>query len=234
MGLFEFLSDWNNLLHVSPVLLAGVFAISIIMERSKSLFKTYPLHDQQGFLDKISEMILRGQTGEAVALCEKYPKKPLAQITRAALVRAHLPEPMIAHGIEYALGEATHVVQKRTQYLATIANVATLLGLLGTIIGLIASFQAVAHADPQQKSALLAAGIGTALNATMLGLGVAIPAMVAYSFLVNKANTLVGELENSSVRIMEILKSRFYAVENFEGQSGNQGRSNVVSIQRAA
>jgi hypothetical protein len=97
---------------------------------------------------------------------------------------------------------------------ATIANVATLLGLLGTIAGLIHSFEAVGHADAQQKAALLAAGISTAMNATMLGLGVAIPCMVAFSFLVNRQNQLIGDVDQSAVQILDILKQRYYAAEN--------------------
>jgi biopolymer transport protein ExbB/TolQ len=102
--------------------------------------------------------------------------------------------------------------------LATIANVATLLGLFGTIAGLVQSFEAVGHADAQQKSALLSAGIATAMNATMLGLGVAIPCMIAFSFLMNRSNRLVADLEESSVQITDALKQRFYASEFIENR----------------
>jgi biopolymer transport protein ExbB/TolQ len=129
------------------------------------------------------------------------------------LLRAHQPESLIENSLEIAIHEAQQSIQKRTAFLSTIANVATLLGLFGTIAGLIHSFEAVGQADPQQKSALLAAGISTAMNATMMGLAVAIPCMVAFSFLMNQSNRIVAEVEQSAVRILDLLKQRFYRVE---------------------
>ena len=203
----------NNLMHVAPILLAGAVAIAIVLERWKALFTSYPIRDQQGFFDKVTELVLSGKTGDAVALCDRFHAKPVARVVKQALLRAHQPEQMIEQGVALAVAESTQMIQKRTSFLATIANVATLLGLLGTIAGLIASFEAVGHADPQQKSALLAAGISTAMNATMLGLGVAIPCMVAFSFLMNRTNKLVGDIDQSAIRALDILKQRYYQAE---------------------
>ena len=210
-GFFEFLrtSFW----HVAPILLTAAFATAIILERTKSLFGTYPMKNQHGFFDKIRDLVMGGKLGEAIALCDRFPSKPVAQVVKQALLRAHQPENLIEHGVELAVGEATQKIQKRTSFLATIANVATLLGLFGTIAGLIQSFDAVGHADPQQKSALLAAGISQAMNATMLGLGVAIPCMLAFSFLINASNRMIGDLDHSSVKVMDLLKQRYYASE---------------------
>lgn len=208
---FEFLrtSFW----HVAPILIIGAFALAIIVERTRALFIIYPVKDKQGWFDKMTELVLSGKLGEAVALCDRFPSKPTAAVVKQALLRAHQPEPLIEHGLQIAVGEATQSIQRRTSFLATIANVATLLGLLGTIAGLIHSFEAVGHADPQQKSALLAAGISQAMNATMLGLAIAIPCMLAFSFLMNKTNRLVAEIEQSAVRALDILKQRYYSSE---------------------
>ena len=211
MSIFDFIV--NNLAHVAPILIAGAFAIAIILERSRALFKTYPIRDQQGFFNKLTDLLLNGKTAEAVALCDKMSTKPVANVAKQALLRAHQPEELIENGLQLAVHEASASIQKRTTFLATIANVATLLGLLGTIAGLIASFEAVGHADAQQKSALLAAGISTAMNATMLGLGVAIPCMIAFSFLMNRTNKLVGDIDQSAIRVMDILKQRYYHAE---------------------
>ena len=79
------------------------------------------------------------------------------------------------------------------------------------------------HADAQQKSALLSAGIATAMNATMMGLAVAIPAMVAFSILVNRSNQLIATMETSSIKTLDLLKQRFYAAENPEaGEHKNE------------
>lgn len=212
MGNFmQFLRD--SFFHVAPILIAGAIAIAIVVERTRALFSVYPIRDPQGFFEKLTELVLAGKLSEAIAVCDRNVGKPAAQIVKQALLRAHQPETLIEHGLQLSVGEATKKIQKRTTYLATIANVATLLGLFGTIAGLIQSFEAVGHADPQQKSALLAAGISTAMNATMMGLAVAIPCMVAYSFLMNKSNSLVSDVEHSAIHALDILKQRYYAAE---------------------
>ncbi len=212
-----------------PILISGAIGLAIIIERAKSLFKTYPIKNQSGFFDQIQLLIHSGKTTEAAQLCDQFPEKPMAKVVKAGIQRAHLPENLVENGIEMALSDAQHIVQKRTNYLATIANVATLLGLFGTILGLIGSFEAVAHADPQQKSALLSAGIATAMNATMMGLGVAIPCMVAFSFLVNKGNAINSELENGSLRILDIIKQSAYAIDD-QPAVGEVWENNVTPI----
>lgn len=212
MNFLEFIR--TNLSHALPILIVGGFGIAIIVERAKALFVTYPIQDKKGFFDKITELVLSGKTSDAVLVCDNLPHKPLAQVVKAALIRSHLPETMIEHGLQISVGEATQAVHKRTAFLSTIANVATLLGLFGTIAGLINSFEAVGHADPQQKSALLAAGISTAMNATMLGLAVAIPCMIAFAFYTNRSNRLVADIENNAIRTLEIIKQSYYRVES--------------------
>ncbi|MGK5084950.1 MotA/TolQ/ExbB proton channel family protein [Bdellovibrionota bacterium FG-1] len=198
---------------MAPIILAGLIAIAIIAERVRALFSTYPIRNPQAFFDKITDLILADKVSDAIQLCDRFNGKPAAQVVKQALLRAHQPETLIEHGLQLSVGEATQAIQKRTSFLATIANVATLLGLFGTIAGLIQSFEAVGHADPQQKAALLASGISQAMNATMMGLAVAIPCMVAFSFLMNKSNRLVADIEHSAIRVLDILKQRYYAAE---------------------
>ncbi|MEK6705688.1 MAG: MotA/TolQ/ExbB proton channel family protein [Bdellovibrionota bacterium] len=208
---FDFMR--TSFLHVSPILLAGVIALAIIIERARALCIVYPLKNAPEFFDRLSEFVTAGRSAEALTLCDRYHQKPSARVIKQGLLRAHQPEELIEHGLHIAVSEASQMVQRRTSFLATIANVATLLGLLGTIAGLIHSFQAVGHADPQQKSALLAAGISQAMNATMLGLGVAIPCMIAFSFLINRTNRLISEIDQSAVRTMDMLQQRYYLAE---------------------
>ncbi|MCC7442317.1 MAG: MotA/TolQ/ExbB proton channel family protein [Bdellovibrionales bacterium] len=236
MDFLNFVKD--NLGHTAPLILSAALAVAIIVERARTLFVTYPMKNAQAFFDRVRELVLAGNTASAIALCDENGDKPLAKVVKTALLRAHQPEPVIENGLELTLSELMHSIQKRTSFLATIANVATLLGLFGTILGLIHSFQAVGHADAQQKSALLAAGISTSMNATMFGLGVAIPCMVAFSLLVNRANSLNSELERGSVRILDILKQRFYAgviepVQNGHDHAESE-KSNVTPIRKAA
>ena len=204
----------TNFMHVAPILLAAGFAIAIIAERSRALFKIYPIENPREFFDKLTDQVISGKIAEAIAHCDRFSEKPVAQVIKQGLLRAHQPETLIEHGLQIAVGEATQTIQRRTTFLATIANVATLLGLFGTIAGLISSFEAVGHADPQQKATLLAAGISTAMNATMMGLAVAIPCMVAFSFLMNRTNRLLSDIDSSAIRTLDILKQRYYAAES--------------------
>jgi biopolymer transport protein ExbB/TolQ len=211
MDFFSFVG--SNIGHVFPIFLAAAFAAAIIVERSVALFNRYPIRNPEAFFEKITDLVMSGKLSEAVALCDRYPDKPQAQVVKQALLRAHQPESLIENGIELVVGKAAQAISRRTSFLATIANVATLLGLFGTIAGLISSFQAVATVDAQQKSQMLAAGISTAMNATMLGLGLAIPCMIAFSFLMNRTNRLVSDVDNAAVQALDILKQRFYSAE---------------------
>jgi biopolymer transport protein ExbB/TolQ len=201
MNLIAFIQ--NNLLHIAPILIAAVFAGTVMVERFKTLYRSYRMQNIDGFFEKIRELVSDGRMKEAAALCAQFRGKPAADLINEALMRAHQPEELIMNTIELARNRYAEKIQKRTSYLATIANVATLLGLLGTIAGLIESFGAVGHADAQQKAALLANGISTAMNATLLGLGLAVPCMVVFSFFVNQSNRLIAELESAGILILD-------------------------------
>lgn len=221
MGFIEFLK--SNFLHVLPIFIAAAIALAIAVERIVALFQRYPIHNMDAFFARINDLVMADRISDAVTVCESMPGKPSAQVVKLALLRAHQPEELIENGLGISVNKAAQSIQKRTQFLATIANVATLLGLLGTIAGLIASFQAVGTADASQKSVLLANGISSAMNATMLGLGVAIPCMVLFSFLMNRTNRLIAEVDQSAMQAMDILKQKFYSAQqstlNVSGRS---------------
>lgn len=203
----------GNFSHTLPVILAGIFAVAIVMDRVKMVFFTYPLAGRSKFYHRIRELVMADKVQDAISLCDQYPEKPAAQVVKEGLLRAHLPEQMVNDGLNIVVGEWIENVSKRTAFLSMIANVATLLGLFGTIAGLIKSFEAVGGANPQDKSRLLAEGISVAMNATMLGLGVAIPAMVAFSFIMNRTNRMVSELDQCSLETLDIIRQRAYGVE---------------------
>lgn len=212
----------QNFAHVAPILAVALGGILIIFERTRALLVTYPFQSVEAFFEKIQNMVFSDKISEAIALCERYHLKPISGVVKSGLLRIDQPESVIEHGLLVAVGEANEKIQLRTGFLATIANVSTLLGLFGTILGLIQSFEAVGSANPSERSALLAQGISTAMNATMFGLAVAIPCMIAYSFLMNRTNRLSGEVERSALRTLEIIKQRYYmAVSPIQG--GAQG-----------
>ena len=126
-------------------------------------------------------------------------------IIKQILEKSDRDDETIYQAQDIAMSEVVPLYTKRLHYLSMLANVATLLGLLGTIHGLILSFQAVAIADPAQKQALLANGIAVSMYTTALGLAVAIPAMVAFSFLVSKQNELLEQLTEKCSKLTELL-----------------------------
>jgi biopolymer transport protein ExbB len=203
----------SHLIHIGPLVLLGVFALAITFERFFALFVIYPLRNSEAFFESLQHKVSENRVSEALSLCDKRDKSPAAQVARVGLMRINQPEDIIEIGIGMAMSEAQERVQKRTGYLATIANVATLAGLFGTVLGLVQSFEAIGGASAQQRSTLLAAGISTAMNATLLGLAIAIPCLLVYAFYVNKANRLSKEIEKSAAKTMDIIKMKFYSNE---------------------
>jgi biopolymer transport protein ExbB len=114
----------------------------------------------------------------------------------------------IEMAMEEGLMEMIPRLERRTAYLATFANIATLLGLLGTIIGLIEAFTAVAEAGPAEKAALLSSSISVAMNTTAFGLVVAIPLLLIYAVLQSKTTQIVDSLEMASVKFLNMVSER--------------------------
>jgi biopolymer transport protein ExbB len=104
--------------------------------------------------------------------------------------------------------ESIPQMEKRTHYLATFANLATLLGLLGTVSGLIHAFTAVATANPAEKANLLAASISEAMNCTAFGLMVAVPILFLHAFLQTKTSELITSIETAAVKFLTVMADR--------------------------
>lgn len=111
----------------------------------------------------------------------------------------------IEYAMEEGLLEILPRLEKRTQYLSTLANVATLLGLLGTIIGLIAAFTAVAEADATEKAGMLSESISLAMNTTAFGLMSAIPLLLIHAMLQTKTNEIVDSFEMAGIKVMNLI-----------------------------
>jgi biopolymer transport protein ExbB/TolQ len=111
--------------------------------------------------------------------------------------------------IQAALDEGALVetprIERRISFLAVIGNVATLMGLLGTITGLIMSFKGVSNADPATKAAVLTQGISEAMNCTAFGLIIAVPSVLAYSFLQSRAQHLIDDINEISIRTFNFI-----------------------------
>ncbi len=200
----------ENFAHVFPIVACGAIGLVIMLERSLALIWTYPVSGYENFFERIRILVMKDRVPDAIALCDSMREKPVARVVRAGLSRSDQPEHLIEHGLQIAVSEATDKINTRTPFLGTIANVATLFGLLGTIIGLVQSFEAVGAASAAARSAMLANGISTAMNATMLGLGAAIPCMIAYSYLNSRAAKLTTLVDQAAVRTLDLLQQRYY------------------------
>lgn len=192
-----------------PITLALGLGLAVVLERVYVLLVRFNV-DGRKFYSELRPLIERGDLEAARDLCGNAP---LPRILRAGIEAAlggrQAPEPAYERAIQNAVDEeALSVipgVQKRTHYLSMIANVSTLMGLLGTILGLMQAFQAVAGADPSQKAAMLAQGISMAMNTTAYGLIVAIPCMASYAFLQSKSGKIVDEIDEYSVKVINLL-----------------------------
>jgi len=212
----------NNFFHVLPILIAGAVALVIIIERYRALYLVYPFRNENWFYEQISNLVLKNKEAEAISFCERYRRKPVARVIKQALLRAHMPDVMIENGLEIKISTERQRILKRTSNLAMLANVGTLLGLLGTIMGLVQAFKSLGGLDAQARSAALAEGISTAMNATMLGLSVAIPCMIVFNIYMNKTNELVASVEDAGVYGTDILKQQYFEAEkNAVGASSN-------------
>lgn len=186
------------------ILLTGFITIYVMYERAEKLFFRYGLNVDE-FMTKIQNLILAKKPEEALMLCAQMEHKPLAKAIKTILEKSDRDDDTIFQAHDLALSETVPLYTKRLHYLSMLANVSTLMGLLGTIHGLILSFKAVAQADPATKQALLANGISVSMYTTALGLAVAIPAMIAYSLLTSRQNMLLEQLTEKTQKVTEIL-----------------------------
>lgn len=186
------------------IMLVGFGALALIVERANVLYFKFGMNTDE-FMTKVQTLVLARKADEALVLCSQMNGKPLANAFKTILEKADRDDDTIFQAHDIAMSENIPPLTKRLHYLSMLANVATLMGLLGTIHGLILSFSAVAQADPAQKQAMLAHGISVSMYTTALGLVVAIPAMIFYSFLVSRQNQLVEQLTEKCGKLTEML-----------------------------
>lgn len=137
----------------------------------------------------------------------KQTKSPLGRVLEYGFARwkTGADRERIEASMEEGVMEVIPQLEQRTHYLATLANIATLLGLLGTILGLIQAFNAVANADPALKADMLSASISVAMNTTAFGLVAAIPLILIHSYLSAKTSRLVDAVEMASVKCLNLI-----------------------------
>jgi biopolymer transport protein ExbB len=185
-----------------PLLLCSVISLSIMVERCLSLRRNRIL--KYDVLQRIEELLRDRKIPEASTLCKRYPSS-MTRILLAAILNHDKSRQEIKEIIEDAGRQEVPVLERYLTILGTIASISVLLGLLGTVMGMIRTFNAIAALGYGHPEAL-ASGISEALVATATGLAIAIPTLVLYNFFTSKVDALVIEMEKNSLRMLSILK----------------------------
>jgi biopolymer transport protein ExbB/TolQ len=194
----------GGVLMMSVILRWSIFSIGIIIERALYLYGSSINKDV--FLATMQKCILAGDVAKAVKMCSAA-NAPLARIVQAGLVKVNRPDEEVQAAMDEAALREIPKIAKRTGYLALLANLAMLSGLLGTVTGLIISFGAVSgeSVDPAQKARILAEGISEAMHCTWFGLFVAIIALIGFAVLNGKTQQLEDDINEASVQVLNLV-----------------------------
>jgi biopolymer transport protein ExbB len=190
-----------------PILLVFAFGVAIAVERYVTL--SIVTNKNRVVWDKVQPLLTEGQFDEARAMTNE-DESTISQVLNMGLslqgsVRRRED---IEIAMEESMMEIVPRLEKRTPYVALASSIATLLGLLGTIMGLIQAFTAVANANPAEKADLLSVSISVAMNTTAFGLMVAIPLLVVHAILTSKTGDIVDSLEMATVKSLNVFSKR--------------------------
>ncbi len=189
------------------ILLTSIVGIGIIIERFIFLFFKYNIN-ATAFMSQVQQLVMANNIDRAIKLCNAAPSAALARVVKAGLTRANKGEIQIQNAIEEATLEVLPGIQKRTGALQAVANIATLMGLLGTIVGMIRAFGALAHVSADKRQEALGANISLAMNTTAFGLIVAIPCIAGFIVLSGMTKKITDEIEQYSVKLENLLIAR--------------------------
>lgn len=190
-----------------PILLVLAIGVAIAIERY--IYLSVARKNNRKQLGKLMPLLQQGDFQQAFSLSSKS-KTAICQMLSQGLSRYKSASNRddIETAMEESMMEAVPRLEKRTHYIAMFANIATLLGLLGTIIGLIRAFTAVAQVDPSMKAEILSTSISVAMNTTAFGLIVAIPLIFIYTVLQTKTTEIVDSLEMATVKFVNLIIQR--------------------------
>ncbi len=189
-----------------PILILGLVGGSFALERLFYVFLRAGIN-APAFMAQVQRAVLDGNVDHAVRICNVEPSAALPRVLKAGLLRASRSEAEIRDAIEEEELEVYPLINKRIGYLPMFANVSTLLGLLGTIQGLIVSFHAVGQASAEARSTALAEGIAVAMYTTFLGLLISIPLLLLHGFIAARANAILDDIDHHAVKLVNLLNA---------------------------
>ena len=208
MNWIEFLKDFIDQggVFMWVILVIWAIGLAIALERFMKLFRGMDV-DGASFMNEIQRYVLSNDIQGAIRVCAGS-NAALPKVLKSGLKRSGQNSDQMQNAIDATSLEVIPKVELRLNYLQLIANISTLFGLLGTIQGLMASFAAVAGADPAEKAKKLTEGIATAMNTTFLGLLAAISIMMLHTFLSSKSEKIINEIDEFSVKLLDLLGTR--------------------------
>jgi biopolymer transport protein ExbB len=205
-----FLYQWVEILHkggpvMIPIILCSIFGLAVAAEKKWQLYKAKV--DTDKFLEDILSTVRNLKIKEAIDMCEAI-KNPISRILKAGIMKYDKSKEEIKQAMEDAALYEVPTLEKNLTSLATVAHISPLLGLLGTVTGLVRCFQVI-----EQRSSTfapvnpgeLAGGIWEALITTVAGLLIAIPMFVIYNYLVSRVNSFILDMERSATELVNLL-----------------------------
>jgi biopolymer transport protein ExbB len=183
--------------------IVSVVVIAIIIERLV-YFLGKGAVNAKAFLEQIRKLVAANNIDRAIKLCSAT-EAPVARVAKSGLSRVHRGEAAVSAAMEETLVDAAPEIKKRVNVLWSLANIATLIGLLGTVSGLIKAFGAIQGAKPEERQGILASSISEAMGNTAVGLGIAVICMIAHVFLGAMSKKQVTELEGFAMKLENIL-----------------------------
>ncbi|MCA9507617.1 MAG: MotA/TolQ/ExbB proton channel family protein [Myxococcales bacterium] len=192
---------------MTPIAAVSVVALAVCIERIYALYVVFNANGKK-LGQAVLSAVKNNQDAEAIALCDKAGKSALAHVLKNGISFAHGGEEAVATAVEEATLEVTPQLLKRTNSLGGLASLATLLGLLGTVMGLIEAFRVVAEAPADQKAVLMTKSIAVAMNTTAFGLIVAIPVTMVYLLLVGATKKITDDMDVYSLKLENVLRLR--------------------------
>lgn len=220
-SIINFFQDGGTFMY--PI--AFVFVLGVVLVIERFIYLRITRVRNQATWKQLTPILNKGDVPRALSTCMKNETAlgKMIGYGLSILDTQHTLED-VERAMEEGMLEIVPRLEKRTPYIATLANIATLLGLLGTIMGLITAFTAVANADPAEKANMLSASISVAMNTTAFGLMAAIPLLLFFTFLQSKTNEIVDSLEMASVKVVNMVRKVKVHSQKAKAQAARQSR----------
>jgi len=201
----SFMRDGGSIMYV--IAFVGAISGAVSLERWMRIQFQYSINSR-AFMAKLKKYILSDNIDRAISLCNSRSQALLPKVLKGGLTRAKDSVTDIQNAVDEAVLECLPKLEERILYLPSLANIATLLGLLGTIYGLITAFKTAGESvDAVQRQVFLQQAVAVAMNTTLFGLIVAIPTLLVHTVVQSKINSIIADIDQYSVKLINLLSA---------------------------